>query len=483
MTSMILRVSWRGRLAAAGLRRAATRATWLTGQPYNRERSTAAREKPAAVAAEGPLAEYDNRVAAGELADDAHQRRILGGLERCFQEVAGYPGPPPPPGLLRRLLGGEGSRQSAPLGVYLWGAVGTGKTMLMDLFFECVRVERKRRVHFNAFMLDVHERIHREKGRVHRIHAPDQARYFEPDGTYTVRLRPQDPIPPVARQVLDESWLICFDEFQVTDIADAMILKRLFSELFAGGAVIVATSNRQPDDLYKNGLQRSHFLPFIPILKSRSEVMNLDSGIDYRVRTKSGDQKVFFVKSDCDAELESKVLFKVLSAQETDSVRPRTLSYGGRNVTFGRACGGVLDSTFEELCDRPLGAVDYIQLCRTFHTIFIRDIPVLTQRSKGQARRFITLIDTLYDHKARVVCTSDAPHYQIFQGESGPAEHPDKDSLNLMDDLGLKGASAETQNMSIFTGEEEMFAFERTVSRLAQMTTPEYWKLYDSEQR
>lgn len=197
--------------AAARHHRAATHSTT---QPLTRKHSTAAREDLAAVAA-GPLAEYENRVAAGDLADDEHQRRILGGLERCFQEVAAYPGPQPPPGLLRRLLGGVGSRQAAPQGVYLWGAVGTGKTMLMDLFFECVSVERKKRVHFNAFMLDIHGRIHREKARVSRIHAPDQARYFEPDGTYTVRLRPHDPIPPVAREVLQESWLICFDEFQV----------------------------------------------------------------------------------------------------------------------------------------------------------------------------------------------------------------------------------------------------------------------------
>ncbi|KAG0721535.1 putative ATPase N2B [Chionoecetes opilio] len=262
-----------------------------------------------------------------------------------------------------------------------------------------------------------------------------------------------------------------------------MILKRLFSELFHAGAIIVATSNRPPDDLYKNGLQRSHFLPFIPILKNRCEVINLDSGIDYRVRGQTGSGKVFFVKSECDADHEVDVMFKVMCAEETDAVRSRTLTYGGRNVGFARACGGVLDSTFEELCDRPLGAVDYIHLCHTFHTLIIRDIPRLTQRSKGQARRFITLIDTLYDHKARVVCTSDAPHTQIFQGQEEVIGHPDKDSLTLMDDLGLRASHTETKNMSIFTGEEEIFAFDRTISRLSQMTTPEYWKLYEYERR
>lgn len=203
----------------AGLGRTATGATWAAILLASRHHSTATSEK-AATAAEGigPLAEYDSRVAAGELTDDVHQRRILGGLERCFREVEAYPGPPSPRGLLRRLLGGQGSGPDAPLGLYLWGTVGTGKTMLMDLFFDCVRVERKRRVHFNAFMLDVHERIHQEKRNVSRVYASDQARYFEPDGTYTVRLRPHDPIRPVAKQVLDNAWLICFDEFQVRKI-------------------------------------------------------------------------------------------------------------------------------------------------------------------------------------------------------------------------------------------------------------------------
>ncbi|XP_069163146.1 putative ATPase N2B isoform X2 [Procambarus clarkii] len=338
-------------------------------------------------------------------------------------------------------------------------------------------------VHFNYFMLEVHKRIHAEKKNIKKIHAPDQARYFEPDGTYTINHRPYDPIPPVARGIADESWLICFDEFQVTDIGDAMILKRLFTELFNNGIIVIATGNRKPEDLYKNGLQRSNFLPFIPILKSHCKVMNLDSGIDYRTKHLSGSKKVFFIKSECDADAEVKALFKLFSAEETDIVRPRILTYGGRSVTFQKTCGGVLDSTFEELCNRPLGACDYIQLCHVFHTIFIRDIPVLNQRSKSQARRFITLIDTFYDNKARIVCTCDVAHTHIFRGDEGHSEFVDKESLMLMDDLGLQEKSQSTKALNIFTGEEEMFAFDRTISRLSQMMTQEYWQEYESQKR
>jgi cell division protein ZapE len=372
------------------------------------------------------FAAYQARLAAGELKADPQQRRIL---ER-LQLLADTLGQAAPRGLLARLgIKSNRAKQRAGRafsGIYIWGPVGRGKSMLMDLFFDAVPMERKRRVHFHAFMLEVHERLHRRRQALIEKGAPPEA----------------DPIPPFARTLAAETRLLCFDEFQVTNIADAMILGRLFATLFESGVIVVATSNRAPDDLYRNGLQRDRFLPFIDLIKQRLEVLMLGGHQDYRL-ARLRDITVYVSPLGAMAEEKLADAF----ARLTDDARgePRILRTQGRDVIVPRWADGVGWFSFADLCAQPLGAADYIAIAEHCHTVIVSDIPRLTSERRNEAMRFITLIDSLYEHKVKLICSAAAIPQQLYTEGDGA------------------------------------FEFERTVSRLMEMQSRDYLGLQHVE--
>uniref|UniRef100_A0A672PBR3 Lactation elevated protein 1 homolog B-like n=1 Tax=Sinocyclocheilus grahami TaxID=75366 RepID=A0A672PBR3_SINGR len=327
-----------------------------------------------------------------------------------------------------------------PHGYYIHGDVGTGKTMMMDLFYSFVENRRKRRVHFNTFMLDVHRRIHKLKQSLPKRRIGKMTMY--------------DPIFPVAMEIAEETCLLCFDEFQVVDIADAVILKQLFEGLFKCGVVVVATSNRPPEELYKNGLQRTAFVPFIGVLKEHCHTVSLDTGIDYRTREMEAAGKLYYISSEPDAENAVNTLFEELAYRQNDVTRPRVLNVQGREVTLSRTCGTIADCTFQELCERPLGAGDYLEIARQFDTVIIRNVPHFRVGMKDQARRFTTLIDNFYDQKTFVIV------HQTF----------------------IYFAQEVSERLTLFTADEEVFAFQRTISRLTEMQTEQYWLSGDRSQ-
>jgi cell division protein ZapE len=341
----------------------------------------------------GPLPAFRAMVAAGELAPDASQELVATRLQALWTRLRGYDPPPRPANgssLFSRLLRRE-QQPGSPNGLYIVGEVGRGKSMLVDLFFAAADVPRRQRIHFHRFMLRVHARFHAFRRANPNI---------------------EDPIPPLADAIAAEAALLCFDEFQVNDIADAMILGRLFQALFERGVVVVATSNIAPDDLFKDRPGRDAFLPFIALIKQRLDVVTMDAGRDFR-RERLRGMRTWLVPADARADRELDRDFADLTGGAEG--RAETLSVMGRNFVVPLAFEGVARCDFDLLCGTALGAGDYLALAQRFHTLILDHIPRLSPDNYDRARRFIVLIDTLYDHRVKLIASADAMPDQLYQ--------------------------------------------------------------------
>lgn len=355
-----------------------------------------------------PLARYNARVEAGEAAYDSAQAEVAARLDALAQELKGWR----PANGGWKLANLFAAKRPAPRGLYIHGKVGRGKTMLMDLFFDAVEFAPKRRVHFHEFMAETHDRIGAARKTV--------------DG---------DPLPHVADAIADEAQLLCFDELHVTDIADAMILGRLFKGLFERQVVMIATSNQPPRGLYLNGLNRQLFLPSIDLIEKHMDVVELGAAKDFRLEKLVG-QPLYFTPANSDPRRALRAAFTRLTGVWKG--KPMTLDVKGRALTVPEASRGVAYFTFDDLCAKPLGTLDYLHIANAFHTVIIEGIPKLPPEKRNEARRFINLIDTLYDGRVGLI------------------------------------ASAEAEPQDLYPAGDAAVLFERTVSRLIEMRSEAY---------
>jgi cell division protein ZapE len=366
--------------------------------------------------------EYDRLVAQGRIERDSRQVAVVEKLDALSVMLTESR-------LARKssalgwLFGARKVETATPRGLYIWGSVGRGKTMLMDLFFDSVEIELKRRVHFHAFMADVHKRIFawRQKKKANEV-------------------KGDDPIAPIADDLIKEATLLCFDEFAVTDIADAMILGRLFEALWARKIVVVATSNVDPADLYKDGLNRALFLPFIGMIKSNMEVIRLDSRTDFRLE-KLGGVAVYHCPANDTARAALDKAFHALAGVARG--KPASLPLLGREIAIPQASSHVARFDYADLCKRPLGAADFLAIAENFHVVVVDNIPAIKADERNEAKRFINLIDALYDEKVKLIASAEVEPKQLYRAEQG----------------------------------REAFEFARTVSRLTEMRSAEYMAL------
>ena len=361
------------------------------------------------------IASYDRLIAAGELRPDPEQRAAalrLDGLQSALQAV-------PPRGSLIWRLGR--AKPPSPRGIYLWGGVGRGKSMLMDLFYSVLDIKRKRRVHFHEYMAEVHVRLR-------------EARALERG----------DPIPIVVAAIAENTRCLAFDEMVVNNSADAMIMSRLFTGLIEAGVTLVTTSNRAPSELYKDGLNREHFLPFIALIEARLDVVPLNGPTDYRMERMAGVPTWHYPASEAATDNVRDAFFKLTdySPDDADHVPSEELPIaGGREIHVPKSLKGVAVFSFRKLCGEARGAPDYLAIARHYHSVFVVGIPVLGPENRNEAARFVTLIDALYEHKVKLIAIADAAPGALYPAGDG------------------------------------RFEFGRTVSRLMEMQSAEYLAL------